>query len=193
MITERLETDSITYARSEIEKYGLPTTIHFELSIDKAGEIAEKLGADTRLARIGAALMDIKLGQAFKEGRLSEHVKMGVEATRAFLGDYQELTEEEIAKIINPVEAHHGAVPFNCIESEIATNADCYRFMHPTGVLHYIGTLSKRGLEFDNIVSQAEDKLDEKQEILSLDICKQELLPFYEDFKRMFAAARIDG
>jgi len=188
MISEKLASGSVEYAYSEIEKYGLPTKLHFDLSLKKGREIAEKLDADTALVQVGVALMDIKLGEAFSTGRLAEHVRMGVEAARDFLVKY-ELNGELREKIVNCIEAHHGAVPFSCLESEIVTNADCYRFMHPAGVIHYIGTLSKRGLTLEKLVEQAEAKLDEKYALLSLDVSKAELLPFYEDMKRIFAAA----
>lgn len=189
MISEKLVHDGIAYARSESQKYGFPTSLHFDLSLAKAEEVATKLGANVRLAMLGAALMDIKLGEAFQQGRLAEHVQIGTRATADFLKNY-ELDPEEVAKIINCVEAHHGAVPHSCLESQIATNADCYRFIHPVGVLSYIGTLSKRNPDFVSVVKAAKEKLEEKQQLLTLEICKQELDKYYRSFKEMFAAAR---
>lgn len=188
MISDKLVSDSINYARAEIEKYGLPSMFHLNLSLEKAREIAEKMGADAQLAVVGTALMDIKLGEAFKTGKQPQHVQMGVDASREFFRSY-DLQDFEKDKIINCIEAHHGAVPFSCTESEVATNADCYRFMHPAGVLFYITTLTKRGLTMKEIITQAESKLDEKRKLLSLNVCQAELLPFYQAFKSMFAAS----
>lgn len=189
MITQKLVTDSVEYALSEIEQYGLPTVLHFNLSLNKAKELAEMASANVNLAQVGAALMDIKLGEAFKTGRLKEHVAMGVEASRNFLQNY-DVTQEELDSIINCIEAHHGAVSFSCVESEIVTSADCYRFMHPVGVLSYLGTLAKRGLTFDEILNQTEDKLEEKKALLSFKSAEQELIPYYNNFKNMFATSR---
>jgi hypothetical protein len=163
--------------------------LHFDLSMNKGREIAQILSADVALVQVGVALMDVKLGEAFSTARLGEHVAMGVQAATEFLSAY-DLDESEKGRIVNCIEAHHGAVPFSCLESEIVTNADCYRFMHPAGVIHYIGTLSKRGLQLDKVIEQAEAKLEEKCALLTLDVSKSELLPFYADMKRMFASAK---
>ncbi len=85
-----------------------------------------------------------------------------IDATKIFLEKYP-LTKEEQKKIINCVEAHHKGVKFNCVEAEICANADCYRFLHP--------------------------KMNEKHKILSLDICKKELEPYYQEFKKLFEKA----
>ncbi|MDR0860371.1 MAG: hypothetical protein LBO09_05360 [Candidatus Peribacteria bacterium] len=73
------------FALSEIEKYGLPTLINFELSEQKAIELAEKLHADKTIVLLGVYLMDCKLGQAFSEKRGAEHVQMSKIATEEFL------------------------------------------------------------------------------------------------------------
>jgi hypothetical protein len=134
--------------------------------------------------------MDLKLGEAFQQKRLAEHVDMSVAAAKEFLGKY-DLTEDELARIINCIAAHHGAVPHTCPESEITTNADCYRFMHPVGVLSYIGTLSKRNPDLMAVVSGAASKLDEKEHLLTLPICRAELDSHYKAFKEVFAAAKV--
>jgi hypothetical protein len=81
------------------------------------------------------------------------------------------------------VEAHHGQVPYTCIEAEICANADCYRFISPKGVLSYLTVLGKRHDDFTICLNEVEKKLDEKYSILSLDLCKQELEPWYQTFK----------
>lgn len=192
MVSQSLVDAAVEYARSEIEKFGLPTTLHFDLSFNKAGDLAHKLGADANLVKVGACLMDIKLGEAFSQGRLDQHVRMGVEAAKEFLSAHQ-LTADEVQKIINCIEAHHGQVPHNCLESEIVTNADCYRFIHPAGVLSYLITLSKRSPDLTTNINGAEAKLEEKRRLLSLDVCRQELDGFYDGFKNAFSAARSEA
>src|SRR3989344_1198819 len=118
--------ESRKYALSEIEKYGAPTLIAFEISEKKAIELARKLKADETIVRVGIVLMDVKLGQALKEGRLKEHVAMSSQASKVFLEKYN-LDEKTKNKIINCIEAHHKKIKFSCIESEICGNADCYR------------------------------------------------------------------
>jgi hypothetical protein len=88
------------------------------------------------------------------------------------------------------VEAHHGTIPYTCIEAEICANADCYRFISPKGVFGYFTTLGKRPLDFLACLDEAEKKLDEKYAILSLDICKSELEPYYQTFKEYIKLSR---
>jgi HD superfamily phosphodiesterase len=182
--------DAINYALSEIEKYGTPIPVHFEIARDKALELANKLGGDQMVVTLGATLMDLKLGQAIKEDRLKDHVSMGVEASRLFLNNYS-LDKKIKEKILNCIESHHRDVEFNSIEAEICANADCYRFIHPRGFLAYFTLLGKRYDNFDDCLRQAEMKLDEKNQILSLDICKEELNGYYKVLKQLIADSKL--
>jgi len=177
------------YALSEIKKFGTPILTHFEISEKKAIELANKLEADKTIAQVGIYLMDLKLGQALKENKLAEHVQMSVEAARKFLDkfDIDNLIKE---KIINCIAAHHKNLPFNCIEAEICANADCYRFIHPKGFFAYLTVLGKRYDNFSDCLDQIEKKLEEKHNILSLEICKNELKEYYKILKKFIADSR---
>ncbi|HAT74258.1 MAG: hypothetical protein US30_C0012G0055 [Candidatus Moranbacteria bacterium GW2011_GWF2_36_839] len=174
--------ESKNYALSEIDRYGSPTLVHFGISEQKAIALAKKLGADEMIVRIGVTLMDLKLGQALKENRLQDHVSMSIDASEIFLKKFN-LDKKARNKIINCIEAHHKQVAFNCLEAEICANADCYRFIHPRGFFAYLTLLGKRYESFDECLNQAEAKLDEKNSILSLDICKKELNNYYTTLK----------
>jgi len=162
--------------------------IHFEITEKKAIELAEKLGADKEVVQIGVYLMDVKLGQAMKEGKLSQHVEMSSVASREFLQQF-DLSTTQMNQIINCVEAHHGAISFDSIEAEICANADCYRFIHPKGFFLFLTILGKRG-SFADALDMAEKKLDEKYGILSLDFCKNELKEVYRGLKSYISMAR---
>ncbi len=177
------------YAISEIEKFGTPTLINFNISERKAVELAEKLNANKEVVLIGNSLMDLKLGQAKSEDRIKEHVKMSSDAAKDFL-EKSNLNQETKDKIINCVEAHHGTIPFNCIEAEICANADCYRFIHPKGFFAYLTFLGKTKDNFDDCLNQAEKKMDEKHNILSLDICKEELEEYYKTLKKFITESK---
>lgn len=177
-------------AESEINLHGLPTMLHLQLSADKGREIARHLKANEDLVLIGVYLMDVKLGQAFKENKLAQHVQMGIETTQRFVAEHG-LKGADAETVMDAVASHHGAPKFASFESEIVANADCYRFIHPIGVFHYIGTLVKRGLDHNAVLAGAEAKLDEKAKILSLEYCKRDLNPFIGQFKVLFSAARI--
>lgn len=159
------------------------------MSEKKALELAKALEADENIVHIGVCLMDLKLGQAIKEGKVKEHVKMSVDASKEFLEKF-DLSEEEKKKIMNCVEAHHGTIPFICKEAEICANADCYRFIHPKGVFEFMSVLSKRLDDKDERLNQLEAKLEEKHNTLSLGMCKKELEEYYQMFKKLIADAR---
>lgn len=173
-----------TLALKEIEQYGSPTLIHFDISEQNALELAGKLDADVTIVQLGVYLMDIKLGQALVEKRVAEHVQMSRDYAEQFLQQF-ELSDIYINKILNCVEAHHGTVPYTCIEAEICANADCYRFISPKGFFAYLTLLGKRhNNDFAVCLNEAEKKLDEKYAVLSLDLCKQELEPYYQTLKQ---------
>lgn len=175
------------YAVDEIGKYGSPHLINFKTSEKKALELATKLDVDKEIVSIGVYLMDIKLGQAIKEKHAQDHVDMSVVATKIFLEQYS-IDQSKKDKIINCVAAHHKYIPYTCLEAEICANADCYRFMEPKGIFLFIHILSKeRQMEFKKILESVEAKLEEKHNILSLDICKNELAENYKVFKKMLS------
>ena len=113
------------------------------------------------------------------------HVLMASEFSSKFLKDY-DITEEEFNKIINCIEAHHGKIPFKCIEAEIVANADCYRFIHPLGAFSYLGILANRSNDTIQNIKQLEFKQKEKYNILSLEKAKEELYSYYDHFSKLF-------
>ncbi len=161
----------------------------FDLANEVGQILAQKLNANKDIILLGTLLMDLKHKQAREEDRISEHVQMSLNASKKFLEQF-DLDEETKKKIYNCIEAHHKDVPFMCIEAEICANADCYKFLHPKGVLLYVSILSLRGGSFEESLYNVEEKMDEKWNILSLDICKQELETYYNTFKIYIDKAR---
>lgn len=125
------------------------------------------------------------LEEARQIGKKSEHAQMALEFAKEFLKTY-DITQVEYEKIMNCIEAHHGKVPFQCLEAEICANADCYRFMHPKGVMAYIQYLSKKSDNLKDIITKAKTKLEEKNKILSLEKAKDDLNKYYEMFSDIF-------
>jgi hypothetical protein len=95
-----------------------------------------------------------------------------------------------LKKIIACIEQHHGTADYFFLEAEICANADCYRFLHPRGILSAFILFGRRDESTDNILTQVEKKMDEKFSILSLPICQEELTPYYNQFKKLIAEAR---
>lgn len=161
----------------------------FEIAQSKAKQLADELNADQTIVETGAALMDLKLAQSLAEHRAAEHIALSVAAAEEFLKPYK-LDEQTHTKLINCIEAHHGDVPFTSLEAEIVANADCYKMIHPRGFFAYLTILGKRLGNVDACLDQAELKLDEKHGIMTLDIVKQELDPYYRTLKQYIAEAR---
>ena len=77
-----------------------------------------------------------------------------------------------------------------CIEAEICANADCYRFLHPRGILTGANLFFNRFNDLDKALENTEKKMDEKYNIMSLDIVKEELEEYYQQFKRLIEIAK---
>lgn len=169
----------------KIARETIPSIELFDISIDKGKLLAKEYNADEELVLIGICFMDIKLGEAVKQGKGLDHVNMGLGFAKDYLKEY-DLTDEEKDKIMNCIEAHHGDIAFSCIESEICANADCYRFIHPFGVFAHANLISKKVDDFKTYIEQLKFKLEEKYNILSLKKAKEELEYYYEIYSKQF-------
>lgn len=177
------------YALKEIELYHTPKIEHFNLANQVGQDLAVKLGADQDIVMLGTILMDLKLGECLKKNKVAEHVQMNSEFAGKFLEQFS-LPEEVYNKIINCVEAHHGTKSYNSIEAEICANADCYRFLHPRGILGYLILLGTRSQNIDDCFAQLLVKMEEKYKIISLDVCREELGKYYVQFKELINKAK---
>lgn len=158
---------------------------HIYVAFEKGKSLAKYYKADEDIVLIGVYLMDYKLKEAGKIGKKQEHVNMAVQFTEEFLTNYN-ITEVEKEKIINCIEAHHGKIPFKCIEAEICANADCYRFLSSAGVFAYVCFLSNKLDNLEAILSKVMEKMNEKHRMLSLDKAKEELEESYQMFLKLF-------
>lgn len=192
MISQKFINQISKLAQIEIDRYHAPSHIHYSMTIAKGKELAQLLDRREDLVTLGTILMDIKLGEAFSLGKLDQHVKMSLDYAKSLCESNQELTAEEKDIIYNSVESHHGAIPHNSVESEIVTNADCYRFIHPTGVTWWNAALGTRTSNFLEIVGQLDLKLQEKWKLVSLPIVKKELEPYYLQYSKLFKVAAKD-
>lgn len=151
--------------------------------------LAKKLNANKDVVMLGTLFMDLKRNQAVRENRIQDHTKMSLDAAKEFLNKYN-IDQKTQDKVLNCIEAHHGDVPFKSIEAEIVANADCYKFLHPKGFMQFVAILGKRYDNLDKLLNCAEEKLDEKWKVLSLDICKKKLGGYYHMFKKLITDSR---
>ena len=176
-------------ALNELNTFGSPTIEHFNLSNSVGQRLAKELGADLDIVMLGTILMDVKIGECLKEGKVSEHVSRSVNFSKAFL-EKENVDSLIIEKVLNCVGAHHKQIPFSCVEAEICANADCYRFLHPRGLMSAIKLWSKRTDDLDEIIKNIDLKVDEKKNILTLKICKDELDLQYKTIKKLLKEAK---
>lgn len=176
-------------AMAEINKFGAPKMEHFVLANNEGQKIAGVLKADKDIVLLGTILMDLKIGQCLKEKRLSEHVQDSSLAAQEFLKQF-DLNAEPFKKIVSCIESHHGADKYYCLEAEICANADCYRFLSPEGFFHGLIVLGNRYSNFNEALAYLEKKIEEKHNVLSLDICRQELEGYYHNFKELIKNAQ---
>lgn len=174
----------------EIEKYHAGYNLIYDLALEKGILLAQKYQADEKVIRIAIAMMDSKLPEASFLKKAPEHIKMGIEATRKLLDNDESLTSKQKENIIKCVEEHHGVKKFYSIESEIVCNADCYKFLHPKGVLSYHAILGRRLNDYYLELTQLEKKMDEKYNAISLNIVKDELDEYYKAFKNYLKEAK---
>ncbi|MBT4824737.1 hypothetical protein HN695_04290 [Candidatus Woesearchaeota archaeon] len=177
------------FAMLEIEEHGTPALEHFELSNKMGQELAEKHEANKDLVMLGTILMDVKLGECIKEGKVKEHIERSADATEKFLTDLN-VDEETKEKILNCVRAHHGTAPFDCIEAEVCANADCYRFLTPKGIFTYFRLLGNRFDDLTPVLDQVVMKMEEKWNVLTFDECKKELEPYFNEFQELIKKAK---
>lgn len=161
----------------EQKKTGMPVKEALDIALKKGAKWADKLGADRTIVQVGIYLMDLKVGQAWKENKVDQHIQMSLDAARDFL---EGINEESKEKIINCIEAHHQAVPYKCLEAEICSNADSFQFLNPRGFLLILSQLIKQGLPLDKCLEILESKLEEKFKKVSLGICKKEAERYYK-------------
>ncbi|KKS05013.1 MAG: hypothetical protein UU82_C0002G0021 [Candidatus Nomurabacteria bacterium GW2011_GWC2_41_8] len=169
-------------AYSEIEKTGIPARMQADFSMETGKRLAKELGANVDIVEVGTLLMDCMLGQAVKENRQSEHVKISLEKTNELLSQ-SSLSEEEKENIRHCISEHHGVSKFYSLESEICCNADCYKF---TSIKGFAITLRyTRDMPFLNLIKLLNDKVEEKWNALSLGVVKKELTPEHQTLINM--------
>lgn len=181
MITNRLVTLVRNFVYGDVEKYGTPSKFQVDFTNEKGQWLARKLGADKEIVLLGTLLMDCKLGQAYKEGKLKDHIEMSKQKAEEILSVDNQIAEKEKENILNCIMQHHGASKFYSLESEICCNADCYKFTSVKGVVGSMKNL--RDIPLDDLIKLFLDKADEKWNALSLNACKKELEPQYRAIK----------
>ena len=172
-------------------KTGLPTERQILITEEKAAEFAKKIGADESICSVAALLMDTHIVQARKAGDKAKlHISMAIENTETFLKNYN-VSEAFKKKVLACIREHHGGKPFSCIEAEICANADAYKFLDFTGLLDSIHTSGIINRSFNDIITLLRKKIEEKRNIISLDICRKEAEENYKAIKAFLDRVKL--
>ena len=190
MNIEELVVKADKFNRDEIERYNPDMEYLYELSLKAGIKLAKEYNADENIVKIALAMMDSKLPEASHLGTPKQHIVMGSIATKEILKDVDFLDDKQKENIIKCVEEHHGVEKFSSIESEIVANADCYKFIHPKGILYYSSMLGRRFHAFNKELDQLNFKLNEKHNTISLPLAKEELEPYYDFFQKSINEAK---
>ena len=100
--------------------YGQNVLAHSKEVAMLGGMIARELKASNSIVKRGAILHDV--GKAMEPNNDSTHVELGVDLAKR-LGESDE--------VINCIAAHHGDVPYSCVESVIVQIADALSASRP--------------------------------------------------------------
>lgn len=119
---------------------------------------------------------------------MAEHMKDSSLVAQEFLKQF-DLDDEVFKKIVSCIESHHGVENYYCLEAEICANSDCYRFLSPEGFFHGLMIFGNRTTNFNEVLSNLDNKVEEKYNIISLDICRQEVEDNYHTFKKLIKNA----
>ena len=177
-------------ALKEIELYGGPLIIHYNISLDACEKLAEYYKVDANICKAGIALADIKVGYCMKNNNWAQHVQLGYEYAKEIL-DGLDIDQKTRDLLLNCVLAHHREVPFESIESEIVANADCYRFLVPAGTITHMQFATKKGLNHNDTIDFVLAKIYEKIKIITLDVVREELTPYYNQITKLLLDAKV--
>ncbi len=192
MTNEQLFEKAYAFALQQTEKFINPSKFNLDTGIKYAEELAKSIGADPVLSKIGAALMDIKLGECIKNKCAPKHVELGVKLAEEFLNE-NKVDSKTKQILLDCVKCHHGIASGNypSKEAEVCANADCYRFLLPAGVYYgVILTTNSWGMTQNQSIDYVLSKVEEKHSILSLDKAKADLEPHYNAIKTILNSCR---
>ena len=125
--------------------YGQNMLFHTKEVILIAEMIARELGANVDVVKRGALFHDI--GKAIDTNSGISHVEIGIDIAKKL---------NEDPDVINAIAAHHGEVPYSCIESVIVQIADTISASRPGARREVLETYIRRLEQFEKIAKSFE-------------------------------------
>ena len=176
-IANDLDNEIIT----EIVKYGVPNLEDYNEVTDIAVRLAKELNADVDAVLLGSKFMHSKLGDAIQQKKWPEHTTMALGYAMEFFKNYP-LNESIKSKVFTCIKEHREKT-FTYKEAEICANANCYRYLIPKKVLKVFYSMGRQGYNFEEILFLIKEKVEQKWNLLTLEICKKELEENYFKIK----------
>lgn len=180
--------DLIKQLREELYAKAIPGKVLNDLMEDKLKELSSRYEHDSEALWIGAYLADIRIVEARTEtGKHENHVPMAAEYAKELFKKHS-ISKDQQEIILEIIEKHHEKGPYKHIETQLFTNADCFKFLEPKGAFHLFGAMySKNNQDFDASMQSVMFKAEEKYELVDLDDeTKKEADMLYKRLKWMF-------
>ncbi len=175
-------------AVAEIMEHAVPTLDDYNDTVNLAVELGKKLNANLDVIRLGARLLEIKLGEAIHKKKKAHYVEMSSDFTKSFLVSYP-LSEEFKKKVISCIEEQNEN-KFSCIEAEICANAMRCNYLTPKKIFKRFYNLHDRGYSFAEAFLLVDEKTEEKWKRLTLDVCKNNWKNNYDKIREFIELAR---
>jgi len=175
-------------AVAEIMKYAVPTLDDYNDTVILAVELGKNLNANLEVIKLGARLMEIKLGEAIHKKKKAHYTEISSEFASAFLTGYP-LSEEFKKKVIACIEEQNEN-KFSSMEAEICANATRCNYLTPKKVFKRFYNLHDRGYSFAEAFLLVDEKTEEKWKKLTLDICKKNWEDNYKKIREFIELAR---
>ena len=173
---------------AEINKYGIPTLEDYNDVTDTAVRLGTELGVNLDVVRLASKLMHSKVGEAVSLKKWAEHTNMSLGFAMEFFKKYP-LNENIKNKVFTCIREHRDKT-FSIKEAEVCANANCYKYLLPRKTLKMFYTFRQQGHNFEEILFLADEKLEQKWNSLTLDICKKELEENYKKIKAFLESAK---
>lgn len=181
MISAQLVEEAESFLRESLGRYRRPPLALFELATLKGQELADQLGAQKDIVKLGTLFMDCLLPQAIAEGCVGEHISMSWDKASEIISKYPEVSDEEKENIHHCVLEHHGVDSFYSLESEACCNADCYKFLSVEGIM--INIRGNSDLSTPDLMKLLSNKVDEKWNAVSIPSVREDLMGQHDAIK----------
>ena len=174
---------------AEINKHGIPTLEDYNDITNIALRIAKELNADLDIVKLGSKLIHAKIGEAIAQKKWTEHTNMALGFAMELFKKYP-LNENIKNKVFICIREHRDKT-FSCKEAEICANANCYKYLLPRKILKMFYNFRSQGYNFEEILFLAEEKVEQKWNFLTLEVCKKELEQNYKKIKQFLESAKL--